>query len=50
MSISLVDLVSRYKDERKIILRSIDKVLSKGHLVLTKELEEFEKILLIIQE
>ena len=43
MSISLVDLVSRYKDERKIILRSIDKVLSKGHLVLTKELEEFEK-------
>jgi dTDP-4-amino-4,6-dideoxygalactose transaminase len=43
MNISLVDLIPRYKDERKLILKSIDKVLSKGKLVLTKELEDFEK-------
>ncbi|QIZ20846.1 DegT/DnrJ/EryC1/StrS family aminotransferase [Candidatus Pelagibacter giovannonii] len=43
MNISLVDLVPRYKDERKLILKAIDKTLSKGNLVLTKELDEFEK-------
>ena len=43
MSISLVDLIPRYKEERRLILKTLDKVLSKGNLILTKELDEFEK-------
>ena len=41
--IELIDLRERYKHERKQILKIIDKTLKKGNLILTKELEEFEK-------
>ena len=43
MKVDLIDLVSRYKDEKKEINNCINKVLKKGHLVLTKEVEDFEK-------
>ena len=42
MKIELIDLKSRYKIEKREILKSLDKVLKKGHLVLTNELEDFE--------
>ena len=42
-NIELIDLKLRYKSEQKEILKCLDKVLSKGHLILTKELEDFEK-------
>lgn len=42
-NIELIDLKLRYKSEKKEILKCLDKVLSKGHLILTKELEDFEK-------
>jgi len=43
MKVEFIDLKSRYKSERNEILKSLDRVLKKGHLVLTNELEEFEK-------
>ena len=43
MKVEFIDLKARYKVERKEILETLDKVLKKGHLVLTNELEEFEK-------
>ena len=43
MKVDFIDLKSRYKLERLEILKTLDKVLKKGHLVLTNELEEFEK-------
>ena len=43
MKVEFIDLKSRYTIERNEILKSLDKVLKKGHLVLTNELEEFEK-------
>ena len=43
MKIEIVDLKKRYEDERKEILKIIDKVLKKGHLVMTPEVSEFEK-------
>lgn len=42
MKIELIDLKQRYKEESAQILTSIKKVLSKGHLVLTEELNKFE--------
>tara|TARA_Y100001958_G_C21213357_1_gene538871 strand:- start:93 stop:1196 length:1104 start_codon:yes stop_codon:yes gene_type:complete len=43
MKVEFIDLKSRYRIEKKEILKSLNKVLKKGHLVLTNELEEFEK-------
>tara|TARA_B100000787_G_C16036342_1_gene225022 strand:+ start:243 stop:560 length:318 start_codon:yes stop_codon:yes gene_type:complete len=43
MKVEFIDLKSRYKLERQEILKTLDKVLKKGHLVLTNELEEFEQ-------
>lgn len=43
MRIELIDLKKRYKEERTKILKIIDKVLKKGHLVMTPEVSEFEK-------
>jgi dTDP-4-amino-4,6-dideoxygalactose transaminase len=43
MKVEFVDLKSRYLLERREILKTLDKVLKKGHLVLTNELEEFEQ-------
>ena len=41
MRVELIDLKSRYRIEKKEIIKSLDRVLKKGHLVLTNELEEF---------
>lgn len=43
MKVEFIDLKSRYKLERQEILKTLDKVLKKGHLVLTNELEDFEQ-------
>jgi len=43
MKVDLIDLVARYKDEKKEINNCINKVLKKGHLILTKEVDDFEK-------
>ena len=43
MKIEFIDLKSRYKIEKKEIFKSLEKVLKKGHLVLTNELQEFEE-------
>ncbi len=40
--VPFIDLVQRYAEEREEILACIDRVLSKGHLVLTEEVDEFE--------
>ena len=42
MKVEFIDLKSRYKTEKKDILKCITRILKKGNLVLTKELEEFE--------
>jgi dTDP-4-amino-4,6-dideoxygalactose transaminase len=41
--IELIDLKLRYKSEKKEILKCLNKVLTKGSLVLTKELQDFER-------
>lgn len=40
--VPFIDLAQRYGEEREEILACVDRVLSKGHLVLTEELGEFE--------
>jgi dTDP-4-amino-4,6-dideoxygalactose transaminase len=41
--VPFVDLKQRYVEERDEILACVDRVLSKGHLVLTEEVGEFEQ-------
>ena len=43
MKVDLIDIKHRYFDEHKIILKSINKLLKKGNLVLTEEVSSFEK-------
>mgnify|MGYP006093675891 CR=1 FL=1 len=43
MKIEIIDLKKRYKEERTDLLKIIDSVLSKGHLVMTEEVKEFEQ-------
>lgn len=43
MKIDLIDLKKRFNDEGKDLLKIINKVASKGNLVLTSELESFEQ-------
>jgi len=43
MNIQVIDLKKRYAEERTQILRCIDRVLTKGNLVLTSEVDNFEK-------
>ena len=43
MKVDLIDLKYRYFDEHQQILKRIDRVLKKGNLVLTKEVESFER-------
>ena len=43
MRVSIIDLKKRYINERKDILKIIDRTLAKGNLVLTPEIEKFEK-------
>lgn len=40
--VPFIDLVQRYEEERTEILACVDRALSKGHLVLTEEVAEFE--------
>lgn len=40
--VPFIDLVQRYAEERDEILACVDRVLAKGHLVLTEEVAEFE--------
>ena len=42
MKIEVIDLKKRFQEEKKEILSVIKKVLSKGNLVLTPELQNFE--------
>jgi dTDP-4-amino-4,6-dideoxygalactose transaminase len=41
--VELIDLRSRYKEEKKDIIKILDKTLKKGNLILTPELENLEK-------
>ena len=43
MKIEIIDLKKRFLDEKKDLLICINKVLKKGNLVLTSEVENFEK-------
>ena len=43
ITVPFIDLKQRYEVERVEILACIDKVLSKGHLILTEEVDEFER-------
>ena len=43
MSIEIIDLKKRYQDEKHELLKCIKNVLKKGNLVLTPEVENFEK-------
>jgi len=43
MKIEVIDLRKRYQEEKTEILKLIKNVLKKGNLVLTKEVENFEK-------
>ena len=43
MKIELIDLKKRYKDEREELLSCFDRVLKNGSLVLTDEVQNFEK-------
>ena len=42
MKVELIDLKARYKNEKKAIIKIVDKVLSKGNLILTQEVQNFE--------
>ena len=43
MKIEVIDLKKRFQEEKKELLHSIRRVISKGNLVLTQEFESFEK-------
>ncbi len=43
MKIEVIDLRKRFQEEKKELMKSIKRVLEKGNLVLTKEVESFEK-------
>ncbi|MDB2324234.1 DegT/DnrJ/EryC1/StrS family aminotransferase [Alphaproteobacteria bacterium] len=44
IKVPFIDLIKRYEEESDEILQSVDRVLSKGHLVLTEEVKELEKL------
>ena len=43
MKVPFIDLQQRYQEEKSELLACIDSVLSKGHLILTQEVNEFEE-------
>jgi len=43
MKVELIDLRDRFKEEGKAIIKIVGRVLSKGNLILTKEVQNFEK-------
>jgi dTDP-4-amino-4,6-dideoxygalactose transaminase len=42
IKIELIDLKTRFKEEKKELMSCVERVLKKGHLILTSELKEFE--------
>ena len=49
MKVELIDLKQRFKHEEKTIMKIVHKVLSKGNLILTKEVQNFENRFVNIQ-
>lgn len=43
MKVPFIDLQQRYQEEKSELLACVDNVLSKGHLILTQEVNEFEE-------
>ena len=43
MKVPFIDLQQRYAEEKVELLNCVDKVLSKGHLIMTEEVSEFEE-------
>ncbi len=43
MKVPFIDLKLRYVEEKNELLKAINKVISKGHLVLTDEVRQFEE-------
>jgi dTDP-4-amino-4,6-dideoxygalactose transaminase len=43
MNVPFIDLKLRYQEEREEILRCVDTVLSQGHLIMTEEVDLFER-------
>ena len=43
MKVDILDLKQRYQEEKVGLLRCIKRVLEKGNLILTPEVESFEK-------
>lgn len=43
MKVPFIDLQQRYQEEKAELLACVDNVLSKGHLILTQEVNEFEE-------
>ncbi len=41
--VPFIDLQQRYQDEKQELLACVDRILSKGHLVMTEEVGEFER-------
>jgi len=44
LHVPFIDLKQRYIEEKEEILGCVDRVLAKGHLILTEEVNEFEKM------
>ena len=42
MKVKLIDLIERYKEEKKELISCFKNTVSKGHLVLTKEVSDIE--------
>jgi dTDP-4-amino-4,6-dideoxygalactose transaminase len=42
MKVELIDLVERFKDEKKELKKCFIETISKGHLILTSEVKNFE--------
>jgi dTDP-4-amino-4,6-dideoxygalactose transaminase len=43
MNVPFIDLKLRYQEEREEILKCVDTVLSQGHLIMTEEVDHFER-------
>lgn len=43
LRVPFIDLQQRYQDEKEELLACVDRVLSKGHLVMTEEVGQFEQ-------
>ena len=45
MKVELIDLRERFKEEEETIIKIVKRVLSKGNLILTKEVQNFENLI-----